>query len=329
MVRRAQAEDQEAYEELIRRHQHRVFAVAGGILRRREDVEDIAQQVFVKAYFSLKRFDQRAAFSTWLYKITVNECWDLLRKKKVRPLVYEADLSEEQARQIEASEAKGNMAPDISERLEARERVEQLLEGLDERDRLMLVLKEVEGFFDRRGCRGFGFECQHREGQAFPRAPAHCNLGSQARELAGERGSFFERLDRKIIVISEEAGMWDLLKRRNDECNHLQDLLEDAATRNPRVANIEKLLEALPAGPRSHFAACPDCRDAAQGIIGGTRTHGSDSPERAGAWTVVRYARDGGDCGTREGTFGIGENLDCGAEICIPARSGLPPHFCW
>jgi RNA polymerase sigma-70 factor (ECF subfamily) len=146
LVRRAQAEDQEAFEELVRRHQHRVFAVAGGILRRREDVEDIAQQVFVKAYFSLKRFDQRAAFSTWLYKITVNECWDLLRKKKVRPLVYEADLSEEQARMIEVSEEKGSRAPDISERLEARQRVERLLEGLDERDRLMLILKEVEGF---------------------------------------------------------------------------------------------------------------------------------------------------------------------------------------
>ncbi len=145
LVRWAQAEDKEAFEELIRRHQHRVFAVAGGILRRREDVEDIAQQVFIKAYYSLKRFDQRAAFSTWLYKITVNECWDLLRKKKVRPLVYEADLSEEQARRIITSEEEG-AGPDISERLEARQRVERLLEGLDERDRLMLILKEVEGF---------------------------------------------------------------------------------------------------------------------------------------------------------------------------------------
>jgi len=146
LVRRAQSEDQEAYEELIRRHQHRVFAVAGGILRRREDVEDIAQQVFVKAYFSLKRFDQRAAFSTWLYKITVNECWDLLRKKKVRPLVYESDLSEEQARQVGAAEEKDGGGPDVSERLEARQRVERLLDGLDERDRTMLILKEVEGF---------------------------------------------------------------------------------------------------------------------------------------------------------------------------------------
>jgi RNA polymerase sigma-70 factor, ECF subfamily len=146
LVRRAQREDKEAFEELIRRHQHRVFAVAGGIVRRREDVEDVAQQVFVKAYFSLKRFDQRAAFSTWLYKITVNECWDLLRKKKVRPLVYEADLSEEQARQVLSSAEKSKDEPDISERLEARQRVARLLDGLDERDRLMLILKEVEGF---------------------------------------------------------------------------------------------------------------------------------------------------------------------------------------
>jgi RNA polymerase sigma-70 factor (ECF subfamily) len=146
LVSRAQAEDKEAFEELVRRHQHRVFAVAGGILRQREDVEDIAQQVFVKAYFSLKRFDQRAAFSTWLYKITVNECWDLLRKKKVRPLVYESDLSEEQARQMGASDERATREPDISDKLEARQRVERLLECLDERDRTMLILKEVEGF---------------------------------------------------------------------------------------------------------------------------------------------------------------------------------------
>jgi RNA polymerase sigma-70 factor (ECF subfamily) len=146
LVRRAQAEDQGAFEELVRRHQHRVVAVAGGILRQREDVEDIAQQVFVKAYFSLKRFDQRAAFSTWLYKITVNECWDLLRKRKVRPLVYESDLSEDQARQFGAPEERSTPTPDISDTLEARQKVERLLECLDERDRMMLVLKEVEGF---------------------------------------------------------------------------------------------------------------------------------------------------------------------------------------
>lgn len=146
LVRRAQEGSKEAYEELVKRHQHRVFAVAGGILRRHEDVEDIAQQVFVKAYFSLKRFDQRAAFSTWLYKITINECWDLLRKRKVRPLVYEADLNEEQARRFGASLEDTRDRSDVSKQLENRERIEKLLECLEERDRLMLILKEIEGF---------------------------------------------------------------------------------------------------------------------------------------------------------------------------------------
>lgn len=145
LVRLAKSDDKEAFEILVRRHQSRVFAVAGGILRNKEDVEDVAQQVFVKAYFSLKRFDQRAAFSTWLYKITVNECWDVLRKRKVRPLLYESDLNEEQAHEYSGFSEKATV-PDVSDRLEVRERVEKLLVDLDERDRLMLILKEVQGF---------------------------------------------------------------------------------------------------------------------------------------------------------------------------------------
>jgi len=146
LVRAAQADDKDAFEQLVRRHQHRVMAVAGGILRRREDAEEIAQQVFLKAYFSLKRFDQRAAFSTWLYKITVNECWDLLRKRKVRPLVFESEFSEEQARQYDGMAERGDGVPDASERLALRQEVEELMECLEERDRMMLVMKEVQGF---------------------------------------------------------------------------------------------------------------------------------------------------------------------------------------
>jgi RNA polymerase sigma-70 factor, ECF subfamily len=145
LVRLAQGDDREAFELLVRRHQSRVFAVAVGILKNKEDVEDVAQQVFAKAYFSLKRFDQRAAFSTWLYKITVNECWDVLRKRKVRPLLYESDLSEEQALAYKGF-GESVAGPDASDRLEARERVENLLTDLDERDRMMLILKEVQGF---------------------------------------------------------------------------------------------------------------------------------------------------------------------------------------
>jgi RNA polymerase sigma-70 factor, ECF subfamily len=146
LVQKAQHGDKDAFEVLVAKHQGRVFAVAGGILRNREDVEDIAQQVFLKAYFSLKRFDQRSAFSTWLYKITVNECWDLLRKKKVRPLVFESELSEEQAHAYHSTEQGTEFAPDVSEQLETRQQLDHWLDCLDERDRAMLVMKEVQGF---------------------------------------------------------------------------------------------------------------------------------------------------------------------------------------
>lgn len=150
LVRRAQAGDQSAYEDLVRIHQPRLLAVVGGILRRGEDVEDVAQQALLKAYLSLKRFDLRSAFGTWLYKIAVNECWDYFRKKKVRPLVYEADLSEEQLHQMEAlpGDRPGGpqRGPDAARRTEQRDMLDHLLGELDEQDRTMLVMKEVGGF---------------------------------------------------------------------------------------------------------------------------------------------------------------------------------------
>jgi RNA polymerase sigma-70 factor, ECF subfamily len=145
LVMQAQKGVSAAFEQLVFRHQQRVVAVVGGILRRREDIEDVAQQVFLKAYVSIKRFDMRSAFSTWLYKIAVNECWDYLRKKKVRPLSYEADLSEEQARHVEQF-VNGKETGNPGERAELREIVERLLSDLTEEDRTMLILKEAQGF---------------------------------------------------------------------------------------------------------------------------------------------------------------------------------------
>lgn len=146
LVREAQKGTESAFEELVRRHQQKVLGLVNGILRRREDVEDVAQQVFLKAYVSLRKFDQRAAFSTWLYKITVNECWDYLRKKKVRPLTYEGDMSEEQLSQLDGAAEEDRPPQSPEEQAEVRELLEWLLGKLGEPDRQLLVLKEIEGF---------------------------------------------------------------------------------------------------------------------------------------------------------------------------------------
>jgi RNA polymerase sigma-70 factor, ECF subfamily len=146
LVRRAQNGDEPAFRELVEKYQSKVFSIIHGIVRQKNDVEDIAQQVFAKVYFSIKNFDFRSSPITWIYKITVNECFDYLRKKKVRKLVYESDLSEDEVRRVENTEPATDRTPRADANLARRDYVTKLLERVSEEDRTLLMLKEVEGY---------------------------------------------------------------------------------------------------------------------------------------------------------------------------------------
>src|SRR5438093_13007221 len=122
LVRRAQAGDEAAFREIVERYQSKVFSIIHGIVRQRNDVEDIAQQVFTKVYFSIRNFDFRSSLITWIYKITVNECFDYLRKRKVRKLVYESDMSEDEVGGVENSEAATDGQAPIEATLARRDR---------------------------------------------------------------------------------------------------------------------------------------------------------------------------------------------------------------
>src|SRR5438876_5508944 len=145
LVQRAQAGDETAFREIVERYQSNVFSIIHGIVRQRNDVEDIAQQVFAKIYFSIKNFDFRSSLITWIYKITVNECFDYLRKKKVRKLVYESDLSEDEVRRVENTEPASDRQPLADTTLARRDYVMKLLSRVSEEERMLLILKEVEG----------------------------------------------------------------------------------------------------------------------------------------------------------------------------------------
>jgi RNA polymerase sigma-70 factor (ECF subfamily) len=145
LVRRIQAGDQTAFREIVERYQAKVFSIIYGILRNHNDAEDIAQQVFSKIYFSIGSFDFRSSLLTWIYKITVNECYDYLRKRRVRKLVYESDFSEEDNLRMENTEAASDHGPAIDSHLAQRDYVAKLLSKLSEEDRSLILLKEVEG----------------------------------------------------------------------------------------------------------------------------------------------------------------------------------------
>ena len=145
LVRRCQAGDEMAFREIVERHQSKVFSIIYGIVRHRNDAEDIAQQVFTKVYFSIRGFDLRSSLLTWMYKITVNECYDYLRKQKVRRLVYESDMSEEEARRLENTEVPDSRRQSVDERLEKKDYILKLLTKVPEEERMLLIEKEVEG----------------------------------------------------------------------------------------------------------------------------------------------------------------------------------------
>src|SRR5271155_636723 len=145
LVRRVQARDEMAFREIVERYQAKVFSIIYGILRNHNDAEDIAQQVFSKVYFSIRNFDFRSSLLTWIYKITVNECYDYLRKKRVRKLVYESDFSEEDAQRMQNTDTAIDQKPAVDIQLAQRDLVVKLLAKLSPEDRSLLLLKEVEG----------------------------------------------------------------------------------------------------------------------------------------------------------------------------------------
>src|SRR6202046_5926705 len=145
LVKRVQAGDEIAFRDIVERYQAKIFSIIYGILRNHNDAEDIAQQVFAKVYFSIRSFDFRSSLLTWIYKITVNECYDYLRKKRVRKLVYESDFSAEDAQRMQDSETASGQAPAVDTQLARKDLVTKLLAKLSNEDRGLLLLQKGEG----------------------------------------------------------------------------------------------------------------------------------------------------------------------------------------
>lgn len=138
LVRRAQSGDESAFRDLVERHQGKIFSLVHRILRNREDAEDIAQLVFTKVYFAIQRFDCRCSLLTWICKIALNECYTHFRRRRAQ---HECELD---ALDLEMMPA-ANGVPTTDSRVAMRDFVGKLMGKLPEEERLLLVLKEVEG----------------------------------------------------------------------------------------------------------------------------------------------------------------------------------------
>lgn len=144
LVRSALAGDQRAYAELLSRYRSRVFGLALRMVRNAEDATDIAQEAFVRAFQSLAGFDSSKSFGAWIAKITANLCIDHYRRRRV--VTISLDGPTEGDRGERTWEFADNQAkPDeIIARSESERRVEEIIESLSPRYRIVVLLRYKE-----------------------------------------------------------------------------------------------------------------------------------------------------------------------------------------
>ncbi len=145
--------DVQTYAVLVRKYETRVRGYCLGALGNAADADDAAQEIFIKAYQSLDRFAGRSGFSTWIYRIAVNHCRDLLRRK-IRTRAESLDaLSEQQGDWLEGQIA---VQPRVDRPTDRMLEVRQALTAMTPQAREVLVLREVQEMSYQETARALG-----------------------------------------------------------------------------------------------------------------------------------------------------------------------------
>lgn len=144
LVKKAKSGDAQAFDELIERHYKRIYQLAFQLLGNREDAADATQEVFVKAFEQLRSFRGSSSFATWLYRIAVNTCRDIIRRS--RTIAFSQLSPEDEQTDFDPTILTEPNPDDILAERERAELVWMALNRLPEEARQILVLCDMQGF---------------------------------------------------------------------------------------------------------------------------------------------------------------------------------------
>lgn len=144
LVKRSKAGDLEAFEELVRLFERKVFTVAYRYVGNWTDAHDMAQEAFIKAFRSLPTLRDEASFASWLSKITVNVCRDELRKKNKREKISLDEMMESSGKAPFCAQEAG-CPENFVEQKEMSEAIQDVLNSLAEEHRIILIMREIQG----------------------------------------------------------------------------------------------------------------------------------------------------------------------------------------
>ncbi len=146
LVRRAQQEDLDAYDILIRRYQERIYATLYNMTSNHEDANDLTQETFIKAYKALKSFKGDSSFFTWIYRIGVNKTINFLKQRKNRSAMSLNDLDFNAEHDPDLVALVSDKTPYRDAGLsELQDRLNAAMLKLSEHHRLVVTLHDIQG----------------------------------------------------------------------------------------------------------------------------------------------------------------------------------------
>jgi RNA polymerase sigma-70 factor (ECF subfamily) len=143
LVARSKTGDTESFNQLVKRWERPIFALAYRTLGREEDARDVTQETFLRAFRALSGFKGDAKFSSWLYRIALNLCRDWMRKERRAPVVAVPDGVEME--QLAADQGPVETVEDLAARAELSREVAKAMAHLPEEQRHAIILKEYHG----------------------------------------------------------------------------------------------------------------------------------------------------------------------------------------
>lgn len=144
LVARAQAGDQESFNQLVARWERPIYALAYRTLGREEDARDVVQEAFLRAFRGLKGFKGQAKFSSWLYRITLNLCRDWMRKARRAPMIQVPE-NEDGLDMAEQMPSTAESVEELVNRRQMSAAVAKAMAELPDEQRVAILMKEFHG----------------------------------------------------------------------------------------------------------------------------------------------------------------------------------------
>ncbi len=146
LVRRAQKEDLQAYDELMQRHQSKIYGLIYNMTSNQQDTEDLIQEVFIKGFQVIKRFKGKSSFYTWIYRIAVNRTINFVKKRRIRSALSLNDMDQAVESDPAYVELSSRESPLRDTTLaELQEKLNTALQTLSEKHRAVVVMHDIQG----------------------------------------------------------------------------------------------------------------------------------------------------------------------------------------